>query len=173
MTAFLQEHLKLHIKESKSACAPPWARKFLGYRLTAHRQARLRIAPERLQRLTARVRELLRLGRGKSLSKTVEALNPVLRGWTAYFQLTQSKRPLEELDGWLRRRLRCLLWRQARHRHGRTAMLRRQGLTEDRAWRSARNGQGPWWNAGASHLNTAFPKRFFDALGLVWLLDTQ
>lgn len=173
MTTFLQERLKLRVNEGKSACARPWERKFLGYSLTAHRQAKLRIAPASLQRLTARVRELMRLGRGRSLSDTIEALNPVLRGWMAYFQLTQSKRPLEELDGWLRRRLRCLLWRQAKHRQGRTVMLRRQGLPEDRAWRSAHNGQGPWWNAGASHMNTAFPKRFFDALGLVSLLDTR
>lgn len=173
MTAFLQEHLKLRVNASKSACARPWARKFLGYSLTGQRQAKLRIAPESLKRLMARVRELMRRGRGRSLSHTIEVLNPVLRGWMAYFQLTQSRSPLEELDGWLRRRLRCLLWRQAKHRQGRTVMLRRRGLPEQRSWRSAHNGQGPWWNAGASHMNAAFPKRFFDALGLVSLLDTQ
>jgi RNA-directed DNA polymerase len=85
----------------------------------------------------------------------------VLRGWINYFRHTQVKRVLEEMDGWLRRRLRGLLWRQAKTRQARTVMLRRQGLVENRAWRSAHNGQGPWWNAGASHMNTAFPKRFF------------
>ncbi len=138
-----------------------------------HRQARLRIAPESLKRLTARVKELMRKGRGRSLSHTIEALNPVLRGWVDYFRHTQVKGALEELDGWLRRRLRCLLWRQAKTRQARTVMLRRQGLVDNRAWRSAHNGQDPWWNAGASHMNTAFPKRFFDALGLVSLLDTK
>ena len=173
MTAFLAKRLKLKVNDAKRACARPWARKFLGYSLTTHRQARLRIAPESLQRLTARVKTLLREGRGSSLRHTIETLNPVLRGWVNYFRLTQSKRALEELDGWLRRRLRCLLWRQAKHRQGRTVMLRRQGLPEDRAWRSAHNGQGPWWNAGARHMNDAFPKRFFDKMGLVSLLDTQ
>jgi RNA-directed DNA polymerase len=173
MTTFLAKRLKLKINDAKSACARPWTRKFLGYSLTAHRQARLRIAPESLKRLTARVKTLLREGRGSSLSGTIETLNPVLRGWVNYFRFTQGKRALEELDGWLRRRLRCLLWRQAKHRRGRTTMLRRQGLPEDRAWRSAHNGQGPWWNAGARHMNDAFPKRFFDKLGLVSLLDTQ
>ena len=47
----------------------------------------------------------------------------------------------------------------------------KRGLNEERAWRSATNGRGPWWNAGASHMNEAFPKRFFDELGLVSLLD--
>ncbi|EIF29955.1 Retron-type reverse transcriptase [Burkholderia sp. Ch1-1] len=173
MTAFLAKRLRLQINESKSACARPWSRKFLGYSLTMHRQPRLRIAPESLKRLTARVKELMRKGRGRSLSHTIEALNPTLRGWINYFRHTQVKGTLEEMDGWLRRRLRCLLWRQAKTRQARTVMLRRQGLAEHRAWRSAHNGQGPWWNAGASHMNAAFPKRLFDALGLVSLLDIQ
>lgn len=173
MTAFLAERLKLRVNEAKSACARPWARKFLGYSLTVHRQARLRIAPESLQRLTDRVRELVRPGRGRGLAHTIAMLNPVLRGWIGYFQHTQGKGALEALDGWIRRRLRCLLWRQAKRRATRTTMLRRQGLAEDRARHSARNGRGPWWNAGASHMNAAFPKGYFDAMGLVSLLDTQ
>jgi RNA-directed DNA polymerase len=173
MTAFLAKRLKLKVNEAKSACDRPWKRKFLGYSMTVHRQTRLRIAPDSLKRLTGRVKTLLRKGRGRSLSHTIETLNPVLRGWINYFRFTQSKRVLEELDGWIRRRLRCLLWRQAKHRQGRTTMLRRQGLPEDRAWRSAHNGQGPWWNAGASHMGTAFPKRFFDRQRLVSMLDTQ
>ena len=173
MTAFLAERLKLRVNEAKSACARPWARKFLGYSLTMHRQARLRIAPESLKRLTERVRELVRPGRGRSLAHTIAVLNPVLRGWIGYFQYTEAKGVLETLDGWVRRRLRCLLWRQAKSRATRTVMLRRQGLTEDRAWHSARNGQGPWWNAGARHMSAAFPKGYFDAMGLISLLDTQ
>ena len=51
-------------------------------------------------------------------------------------------------------------------------MLMQHGLTEQRAWRSATNGRGPWWNAGASHMHAAFPKSWFDQQGLVSLLDT-
>lgn len=173
MTVFLAERLRLQVNESKSTCGRPWARKFLGYSVTVHRQAKLRIAPESLQRLTGRIKDLMRQGRGRSLAHTIAVLNPVLRGWIGYFQYTQSKRPLEELDGWVRRRLRCLIWRQAKSRSTRTVMLRRQGLMEDRAWHSARNGQGPWWNAGARHMIAAFPKGYFNAMGLISLLDTQ
>jgi RNA-directed DNA polymerase len=67
--------------------------------------------------------------------------------------------------------LRCLLWRQAKTRQRRTQWLRNGGLSEDRARRSARNGQGPWWNSGASHMNAAFPKAFFDRLKLISLVD--
>ncbi len=173
MTAFLAERLKLRVNEAKSACARPWARKFLGYSLTMHRQARLRIAPDSLQRLKERVRELVRPGRGGNPAHTIAVLNPVLRGWMGYFRWTEGKRALEELDAWIRRRLRCLLWRQAKRRRTRVGMLRRQGLSDERAYKSAYNGRGPWWNAGAMHLRDAFPKRYFDAMGLVSLLDTQ
>ncbi|HEA52475.1 MAG TPA: group II intron reverse transcriptase/maturase, partial [Marinobacter antarcticus] len=43
---------------------------------------------------------------------------------------------------------------------------------EVRAWTSATNGRGPWWNSGASHMNAALPKKVFDQWGLVSLLDT-
>jgi RNA-directed DNA polymerase len=46
-----------------------------------------------------------------------------------------------------------------------------RGLEEEPAWRSAYNGHGPWWNAGASHMHRAFPKSYFARLGLVSLLD--
>ena len=65
---FLEEVLHLQINVQKSAVARPWERKFLGYSVTAHRQSRLRIAPESVHRLTQRVRELLRTGRGRSLA---------------------------------------------------------------------------------------------------------
>ena len=172
ITRFLADTLKLTVNAAKSAVAPPWERKFLGYSLTWHKAPRLRIAPTSLKRLEDKIREVLKGARGRSLSRTVQELNPVLRGWAAYFKLTETKKALEELDGWLRRKLRCILWRQWKRPYTRAKNLMKAGLTEERAWRSACNQRGPWWNSGASHMNQAFPKAFFDRLGLVSLLDT-
>jgi hypothetical protein len=49
----------------------------------------------------------------------------------------------------------------------------RNGIGAAWAWPSTINGRGPWWNGGASHMNHAFPKTWFDRMGLVSLLDTQ
>lgn len=174
MKAFLEERLKLQVNDAKSACARPWKRTFLGYTLTrVGGRIRLKVTLQSVSRLTGRVRELLRQGRGRSLTHTIETLNPVLRGWVGYFGLSESKTVWKDLDGWLRRRLRCLLWRQAKTRQRRTAMLRKRGLAEARAWQSGHNGQGPWWNSGASHMNQAFPKAFFDRWRLISILDTS
>jgi RNA-directed DNA polymerase len=172
ISRFLADTLKLTVNVAKSAVAPPWKRKFLGYSLTWHQVPRLRIAPASYQRLENRVREVLKGSRGRSLSATIDELNPILRGWMAYFRLTETKTALEELDGWIRHKLRCILWRQWKRPYTRAKNLMKAGLAEERAWRSACNQRGPWWNGGASHMNAAFPKSFFDRLGLVSLLDT-
>jgi group II intron reverse transcriptase/maturase len=172
ITGFLSEKLKLTVNTAKSAVASPWERKFLGYSLTWHKAPRLRIAPASLQRMEGKIREVLQGARGRSLSHTIADLNPILRGWAAYFKLTEAKRALEEIDGWLRRKLRCILWRQWKHPYTRGKNLMKAGLTEERAFRSAFNQRGSWWNSGASHMNQAFRKAYFDRLGLVSLLDT-
>ena len=170
MTQFLEGKLKLKVNREKSAVDRPWKRKFLGYSMTFHKKPRLKVAPESVRRLKGNVKEILRQGRGRSLQHTVNVLTPILRGWGAYFKLAQVKNVFEELDGWIRRKLRCILWRQWTRPYTRARNLMRRGLTEERAWTSATNGRGPWWNAGASHMNEAFRKSFFDQLGLVALL---
>ena len=172
LTGFLSERLKLKVNVAKSAVARPWQRKFLGYSMTWHQRPKLRIAAVSLGKLTEKVKALLRGARGRNLETTIQTLNPVLRGWAAYFKLAETKRALEEQDGWIRHKLRCVLWRQWKRPYARARNLMQRGLTEERAWRSAANGRGPWWNASASHMNAAFPKSWFDRLGLVSLLDT-
>ncbi|MEP1584518.1 MAG: group II intron maturase-specific domain-containing protein, partial [Marinobacter sp.] len=134
---------------------------------------RLSIAPKSLRAYLAKLRPLLRRSRGQSLTTTIRNLNPVLRGWANYYRLTDTKRSVEALDGWIRRRLRLILWQQWKRTRTRARNLMRLGLTEPRAWQSATNGRGPWWNSGASHMNAALPKRVFDRLSLVSLLDTM
>jgi group II intron reverse transcriptase/maturase len=173
ITGHLEQKLKLRVNREKSAVARPWARKFLGYSFTWHKQARLKIADSSLKRLKDKVREIVVGNASRNLVATINELNPVLRGWTSYFRLTEVKGALQDLDGWIRRKLRCLLWRQWKRPATRNKRLQARGLDEKRAWKSASNGRGPWWNAGASHMNVAYPKRSFDVLGLVSLLDTQ
>ncbi|MHC4066983.1 MAG: group II intron reverse transcriptase/maturase [Planctomycetota bacterium] len=171
ITRFLTERLRLAVNVAKSAVDRPWRRTFLGYTMTAHRVPRLRVAPASVARFKGKLRALWRQGRGRSLGRTIEDLAPILSGWIAYYRLAEAKGIFEDLDGWIRRRLRCLIWRQWKRPRTRAMRLRQRGLDEERAWLSAYNGRGPWWNAGASHMHDAFRAGFFRTLGLVSLLD--
>src|SRR5215475_4040154 len=173
VTEFLEKRLRLKVNREKSAVARPWERKFLGYSMTWHKQPRLKVAESSIKRLKEKVRVIFREGRGRSLNQVIKDLNALLRGWMQYFRLAEVKGIYEELDGWIRRKLRCLIWLQWKRPKTRTKELIKRGLEKLRAWKSASNGRGSWWNAGASHMNEALPKSYFDRLGLVSLLDKQ
>jgi len=172
ITNFLERKLKLKVNREKSAVERPWKRKLLGYSMTLHKEPRLKPSTESVKRLKGKLKQLFRKGRGRNLKRVIdEDINPTLRGWGNYYQLSNVKGVFEELDGWIRRRMRCILWRQWKRSYTRKKKLVARGLAEERAWRAALNGRGAWWNSGASHMNEAFPKRYFNTLGLVPLYD--
>ena len=168
---FLEKRLRLQVNQAKSAVARPWKRNFLGYTVTPHRQPRLNVAPKSMQRLRQKLKALLRQGRGRRLDRVCSELRVILIGWLNYFCLADVRSTFEQLDGWLRRRLRAVLWRQWKRPATRRRRLIELGLDEARAWKSAVNGRGPWWNAGASHMNQAVPTRYLRSLGLVCLVE--
>jgi RNA-directed DNA polymerase len=170
ITRFLIQRLRLKVNVAKSAVDRPWKRTFLGFTMTAHKEPRLRVAPTSVVRFRGKLKTVLRPGRGRNIARVVKDLTPIVRGWMGYFRLADAKGIFEELDGWMRRRMRCILWRQWKRPRTRAKRLMQRGLVEERAWVSAYNGRGPWWNAGASHMNDAFRVSFFANLGLPSLL---
>ena len=168
---FLTKRLRLRINREKSAVARPWQRKFLGYTVTMHREPKLRVASQSVVRLKARVRLHTRAGRGRAIQRTIADLTPLLRGWVSYFRMADVRSTFETLDTWLRRRLRCILWRHWKRPRTRVKELMRRGLDATRARVSAYNGHGPWWNAGAGHMHAAVPTAVLRGWGLLSLLD--
>jgi RNA-directed DNA polymerase len=170
ITRFLAEKLRLKVNKEKSAVDRPWNRKFLGYTMTWHRTPKLKVAEKSIKRAKARVKELIRKGRGRSLPKTAAELTKYLRGRVNYFRLSQVKIAFEELDQWIRRKLRSVLWRQWKKPRTRARKLIERGIDKERAKSSAYNGRGPWWNAGASHMNAAVTTKWLEQQGLMSLL---
>jgi RNA-directed DNA polymerase len=168
---FLVKRLRLQINHDKSAVARPWVRKFLGYSVTVDRKPKLKVAPQSIQRLKGKLLLAFRQGRGRNLGRVVRDLAPVIRGWVAYFRLSEVKAGFEALDEWLRRKLRCILWRQWKRPRTRAKKLHQMGLELERSRVSAYNGRGPWWNAGASHMNQAVPTRMLRRMGLLSFLE--
>ena len=143
VTNYLWETLKLKVNEKKSAVARSWRRKFLGYTVTMDKARRLRASEQSIKRIKKKLKDIFRGGRGSNIGRLIkEKLNPVIRGWKNYFQLTEVKRIFEELGGWIRRRLRVILWRQMKRARTRAKKLMERGLDQQRAQTSAYNDEG-------------------------------
>jgi RNA-directed DNA polymerase len=169
---YLRERLKLKVNPEKSQVVRGCHSTFLGYSLTAGRSAKLRVPKASLKKIRDKLRAHFRSGRGRNLGNFIkETLKKTIKGWINYFKLAEVKSFAKDLDGWVRRRLRNIKWRQWKGSWTRKRELMRRGLSEERAVRSSFNQRGPWWNSGASHMNQAFPKSYFDKLGLVSMLD--
>jgi RNA-directed DNA polymerase len=171
LSRFLGEILKLAVNPKKSAVDRPWKRKFLGFSMTAHRECRVRVAPQAVERFKEVMRQKFREGRGRNLRAFLESLKPKLRGWASYFSVVETRNVFEDLDQWLRRKLRCMEWRKWKKPRTRMRKLIALGLDRGCARESAFNGRGPWWSAGASHMNAALPTAYFRRMGLISLLD--
>jgi len=172
ITSFLENRLKLKVNRTKSAVDRPWNRKFPGYSMTMEKKPRLKVAPRSVERLKDKLRDIFSSGRGQNIQKIIDKPGIVLKGWIQYFRLVEVKNIFEELDQWIRRKLRYIIWRQWKRPYTRAKNLMQRGLEKDRSLKSAMNGRGPWWNSGQSHMNEAFKKSYFDKMGLVSLLDT-
>jgi RNA-directed DNA polymerase len=167
---FLAKRLRLKVNRDKSAVARPSERKFLGYTVSRHRKPTLKVAPKSEQRLKHKLQPLFRRGRGTTLVDVIRDLSRILRGWVAYFRLAEVTNCFVRLDKWVRRKLRCIIWRQWKKPKTRVQKLRERGVTLRREGTGAWS-RGPWWNAGAKHMNLAVPDALLRRLGLVSLLD--
>lgn len=173
LVRFLERRMKLKVNCEKSAVARSYGRVFLGYSFTVLSPPQLRVPEQSCRKLRTKLRERFRRGRGRRLEDIIEhELNPLLRGWIAYFQLSETKGFAEELDRWIRRRLRCVLWRQWKSPHTRYKRLRQLGLETDRARRAVGSGRGPWNRSRSPEMGAALPPHRFAAMGLVSLLDS-
>lgn len=167
ITRFITQRLKLKVNEAKSAVARPQDRKFLGFSFTNNREPKRQISPKARQRFKERVRELTRRTRGISLRVMVNQLTEYLRGWRGYFGFCQTPSVLGDLDSWVRRRLRCVQWKQWKRGKRRFAELRRLGIRKDLAARTAGSPHGPWRISRSPAMSFALPDAFFEKLGLI------
>jgi RNA-directed DNA polymerase len=164
VTRFLERRLKLAVNAAKSAVDRPWRRTFLGFTFTGRRPNRRRVSDKALKACKEEVRRRTFRTRGESLVRVVGDLRRYLDGWYTYFGFAEAPSSFKELDSWIRRRLRCYLWKQWDRRRYR--QLRRRGVSRDLAWNTVKSAHGPWRISRSPALAIALPGSYFDGLGL-------
>ncbi|MFH2045729.1 MAG: reverse transcriptase domain-containing protein [Pseudomonadota bacterium] len=162
ITRFLGKRLKLSVNDAKSAVDRPWKRQFLGF--TFSTKLNRRISEKSIKSFKERIREITCRVRGRRIETIVQELRQYMLGWQAYFGFTEVRYILKELDSWVKRRLRCYLWKQWGRRGYRE--LRKLGVSRDLAWNTAESAHGPWRLSRSPVLAFALPGKYFANLGL-------
>lgn len=169
VTRFIEKRLNLKVNQQKSAAAHVSERKFLGHRLFG--DGSVGIAPQSLTRLKDRMRDLLRRNRPGRLSEKIARVNRLIVGWVAYFRLARCATALREIDGWIRRKLRCLKLKQLKRAKGIGRFLMSRSLNADAAWTLAGSGKGWWRMSCTPQANHAMNQRWFTEQGLRSLIE--
>jgi RNA-directed DNA polymerase len=159
--------LALKVNESKTAVGSVWGRRFLGYcfRTAPGRGIKRAVAPQALDKLRDRLRQLTRRNRGCSLEQIAEDLSDYVPGWKAYFRLAQTPSVMQALDEWLRRRLRVVQLKQWRRGTTMYRELRKLGASADLAACIA-SGAKRWWHNSRMGMHRVMPVAYFDRLGV-------
>ncbi len=169
MALLKRRYDKLHLKinESKSAVASALGRKFLGYALWEDRKGEVKrvVSGKALTTFKQRIRKLTRRSGGCSIGQVIERLRSYVLGWKAYFELAQTPRRWQQLDEWMRRRMRVL---HLKHwRRGKT--MYRELLNLGAAPRVAQSVAAlsrRWWHNSMTALHHVLTIAYFDRLGM-------
>jgi len=167
ISQYVEQRLKLKVNREKSVVARTLRRPFLGFCLRPRMgEVRVLVDPKALKRAKDRLRALTSRRWGVSMERRIEEINRFTVGWTAYFRLADTPTPFEDLDEWLRRRLRQVRWKEWKRPRTRRRNLRALGISETNARQWACSRKGYWRIAGSKPLAVALPNSYWANLGL-------
>jgi RNA-directed DNA polymerase len=166
---FLTTKLKLKVNEQKSAVDQPWNRKFLGFTFTKGKEpGKIQVHESRVKRLKDKIRGKIKEARGSRMTDTIrKCIMPITRGWANYFGIAEVRHVFENLDGWIRRKIRGILWRQWKKPRTRYKQLVALGIKEETARKSAYSSKGPWRMARVQSMHRALSNGMIESMGYI------
>ena len=163
---YVEKKLSLKVNEKKSAVDRPAKRKFLGFSFYKRKgEILIRIATKALQRCRERLRELTRRTMSGKQEDLIKAINQYTMGWMGYYRLADTPSVFKELDEWLRRRMRQMVWKRWKRGTTRWRELVALGIPAEKAGLGA-VGTSPWRMSASPIVNMALSNAYWKQQGL-------
>ena len=150
VTKFLQEKLRLTINQEKSGIRKPIEFTLLGfgfvptYQKGVKGQYQIVVSKKSWNNLKTKLKEITRKTIPCTFDERIERIKQVHRGWIQYFKIANIVGKLQELDGWLRNRIRYCIWHNWKKRERKRKNLIRLGVNATDAFRWSRTRKGGW-----------------------------
>jgi group II intron reverse transcriptase/maturase len=173
VSAYIEKELKLEVNRTKSMATRPWKSKLLGYSFY-HKKGEqgLRIAESSIKKYKTKVREITSRSRPIAMYKRYDMLARLNRGWYNYFKLTEARSVLEDLDSWVRSRIRLCYWKQWKNPQTRVRMLVQLGTPDWQAYQWGNTRKGYWRTSHSPILLRALNNSFLRKEGYLSLKET-
>jgi group II intron reverse transcriptase/maturase len=163
---FLEKKLKLKVNPKKSKVDKAQRVKFLGFSFYKHKGEKLiRVAGRSLERFRDKLRRLTKRTRSGKLEDIIQGINVYTVGWIGYYRQANTPSVYAELDSWIRRRLRQMIWKRWKRGTTRYRELVKLGVPKWRAGLGA-VGKSPWHMSASPVINEALSNSYFRDLGL-------
>ena len=110
---FIEKKLGLKVNAEKSRIARPQDIKYLGFGFYYDEgKCYSRVHEKSIEKLKGKLKQLTNRSWSVSLDLRIEKINQVVRGWVNYFKICNMKTHMENISSHLRRRIRCIIWKQ-------------------------------------------------------------
>lgn len=173
ISALIEDRLKLKVNRRKSAVDQATRRPLLSFGFFRRDgEIKVRIDPDARKRAKGKLRRITARSWGVSMERRIDATNGFIRGWVGYFHIADTPRPFEDLDEWLRRRLRQARWKQWKRAPNKARNLRALGIPAHQAHEWANTSKGSWRIAGSAPLHRAMPNAYWRNQGLLGFSDS-
>lgn len=169
---FIENKLFLKVNRDKTHVTYVRNVKFLGYSFyIMNGQCRLRIHPKSVLKLKTKLKLLTKRSNGLSNEGRKESLRQFITGWIQYFKYADMNQLLTEIDEWLRRRIRMVIWKQWKRIRTKVTNLIQLGVKKSKAWEWANTRKGYWHTAGSFILHTTITSERLKKAGYITLQD--
>jgi RNA-directed DNA polymerase len=173
VSTYIEKELKLVVNRTKSMATRPWKSKLLGYSFYRKKgEQGLRIAESSIKKYKTKVREITSRSRPIAMYKRYDMLARLNRGWYNYFKLTEARSVLEDLDSWVRSRIRLCYWKQWKNPQTRVRMLVQLGTPDWQAYQWGNTRKGYWRTSHSPILLRALNNSFLRKEGYLSLKET-
>jgi RNA-directed DNA polymerase len=169
---YIEKKLKLRVNKEKTKVKTPSRAKILGFSFWK-RQSKwtIRIAPSSVEKLKTKLKGLTERSRGISMEQRIGLINQLLKGWSNYFSIGKSKYAIEEIEKYLRTRLRVIRWKEWKRTPKRIRELTKLGIPARIAYQLANTRKSYTRTAHSPTLMTSLTKDYFKSLGLFQIME--
>ena len=166
ITKFLENKLRLKVNRTKSKVDRPWRIKYLGFSFyQAKGRIEIRIHPKSIAKFKDKIREITSRSNAMSMETRYIKLKQTIVGWVNYFKIANMEKITQQLDKWIRRRIRMCYWKQWKKIKTKHDNLIKLGIDNNKAWEFANTRKSYWRISDTPFLHQALNNKTLEKLG--------